>query len=208
MNEIRFDGNVNTLSIERLDRHRGLNPHVLQIVEAIVDHSNTMPVVPAETVKKAFFSKKFTDDEIESLDITLPLKCPLTLIRLKTPVRGLSCKHFSCFDSSSISILSNNARFIRCPNCNRDFTEAELVIDGFVQEILNNTDENVDEVTIDSNTGEWRIKPCGKEALESSGDEQSTLKIPRINEVLFQDDLYVPPIAPPGTSIVNAIVLD
>ena len=212
-----FNGQVNTLTVRRIGKNKNLKPHILQIVEATVDPEEwrrlygapAMPTVSAEEVKKVFFSNKTKNDEIESLDITLPLKCPLTMVRLRTPVRGSSCRHISCFDSSSIPFISRNARFLRCPNCNKDLLEADLVVDGFVQDILNKTEGNVDEVIIDSKTGEWRKKSCCSEILESSGEEQLMPKIPRIDESFIADDPKITfSNAPPGSSIANAIVLD
>ena len=218
VNTLRFNGYVNTLTVKRSVDHEGLNPHVFQIVEAIVDPEEwtklygtvTMATVSAESVKRVFFTNKVKNDDIESLDLTLPLKCPLTMVRLKTPVRGSNCKHLSCFDHSSLAFLLKNVHgFFRCPNCNKDVSETEIVIDGFVQDILSKTEGNVDEVTIDSKTGEWRVKTCSSNVLESSGEEQPMPKIPRMEEHFLSDDLkVVSSHALLGSSITNAIVLD
>ena len=217
MNMLRFDGFVNTLTVERSFDHMGKSPHVFQIVEAVVDleewtkqYGAAMPTVSAEVVKRIFFSDRSKSDDIESLDLTLPLKCPLTLVRLKTPVRGSNCGHLSCFDHSSLAFLLKNVHgFFRCPNCNKDLSEADLVIDGFVQDILSKTGENMDEVTIDSKTGEWRVNTCSSDVLESSGEEQPMPKIPRMEEPFVPDDANVTSSNnPPGSSITNAIVLD
>ena len=177
---LEFDGISNTLAIERMDLHKNLNPHVLQIVEAIVDPdewakltgTTKWPVVPADSVKKAFFKKKSKNDDIESIGITLPLKCPLTMVRIEIPVRGSKCKHLACFDSGAIGLLNRNARFFPCPNCNKELSEENLVIDGYVQDILRKTENNVDDVCIDSRTGEWRINTSGSGVLKSSVEEE------------------------------------
>ena len=189
-----FNGAINTLSVERMDLHKDLKPHVLQIVEAIVDPdewakqtgTTRWPVVSADSVKKAFFKKKTKDNDIESVGITLPLKCPLTMVRMRTPVRGSKCKHLTCFDSGAIPFLSKNARSFACPSCNKNLTEKGLVIDGYVQDILSKTESNVDDVTIDSKSGEWRINNCSSNVLESSEEDQMMPNIPRIDEPSVQ----------------------
>ena len=209
---LKFNGDVNILIIEMHIEHDNMKPHVFQIVEAIVDHEEwlriygTISMVSSETVKKALFQNKSNNDDIESLNITLSLKCPLKMVRMKKPVRGANCKHLSCFDSSSVTILCNNARSFKCPNCNIDLSEEELVIDGYVQEILKNTGEGVDEVIIDSTTGEWCTKSCSSEALESSGEEQPMPKIPRMYEPYVSDVIESSTLL--GSSITHAIKLE
>lgn len=222
-NYLRYNNETNILTIEVMDRHINVMPHVLQIVEADVDlekwarlYGTVSNVVSADLVKKTFFKSKpnkAASDDIESLDITLSLKCPLTMVRLKTPVRGSHCKHIACFDVSSLLLL-NQGRFFRCPCCNRDLCEADIIVDGYVQEILGKTNAGVEEVTIDSKTGEWRVKTDCSDVLESNDDGEVPLPPPKIlrrmdlETTVLEDIEVVSASGPPGSSVVNAIVLD
>ena len=41
-------------------------------------------------------------EEIQTLTkTTISLKCPLSLERIKIPVKGINCKHLQCFDLES-----------------------------------------------------------------------------------------------------------
>lgn len=51
--------------------------------------------------------------------LKIPIICSLTIERIKTPVRGIFCSHYQCFDLNSFLTLINssaNPRWI-CPIC-------------------------------------------------------------------------------------------
>ncbi len=60
----------------------------------------------------------------DSEDITcevlkIPIMCTLTIERIKTPVRGIFCSHYQCFDLSNFLVLTSssaNPRWL-CPLC-------------------------------------------------------------------------------------------
>lgn len=45
------------------------------------------------------------DDDICINDTRLPLQCPLSLARIKTPAKGKNCSHQKCFDLEVILLL-------------------------------------------------------------------------------------------------------
>lgn len=46
------------------------------------------------------------DDDICINDTRLPLQCPLSLSRIKTPAKGKHCSHQKCFDLEVILFIS------------------------------------------------------------------------------------------------------
>lgn len=115
-------------------------------------------IVSVDLVKQQFFNKS-NDSEVESLDIILSLKCPITLQRMERPVRGADCKHLACIDERSFNLLfSNNddkENGAKCPLCSELLDD--LVVCGYTLEIL--CKSGSDEVIIDAKTGEWKAVP-------------------------------------------------
>lgn len=108
-------------------------------------------------------------DGITTSAITMSLRCPFSLLRLATPVRSIACRHPQCFDRSSIDSTKTS---FKCPICGKDCTFFSLFVDGFVQELLTLT--HADEVTIDTETGEWRPVALDEKPLENSHEEEKS----------------------------------
>ena len=74
------------------------------------------------------------DDELEVVSGTVPLRDPLTMARIATPVRGKLCQHFACFDLQTY--LEYNAKHDSwgCPVCREleKVLEASQEDDDFV----------------------------------------------------------------------------
>lgn len=50
---------------------------------------------------------------------TVSLRCPLSLARLTTPVKGVDCTHLQCFDMGMFLAYARRSRKFVCPVCNR-----------------------------------------------------------------------------------------
>lgn len=56
---------------------------------------------------------------------TVSLRCPLSLARLTTPVKGVDCKHLQCFDIGMFLSYARRSRKFACPVCNRPTASPE-----------------------------------------------------------------------------------
>lgn len=88
----------------------------------------------------------------------LSLACPLSLARIRIPVRGFACCHLQCFDLK-VYVERNRAieavgKRWQCPVCSMRAVPDELVVDGFVEDTLNRCDESETCVTVQSD-GSW-----------------------------------------------------
>lgn len=101
---------------------------------------------------------KAADPDIEATSMVLSLKCPLSTLRMDTPVRGSSCRHNQCFDATSYLQLQEQAPTWLCPICNNSAPFANLVVDEFVLDILKNTPKSLDQITIEPD-GKWSTAP-------------------------------------------------
>ncbi|RCI02975.1 hypothetical protein CU098_006570 [Rhizopus stolonifer] len=96
----------------------------------------------------------YGDDEvvIEQPSIKLSLKCPVSLTKMKKPVKGDGCKHIDCFDlysylSLNTAILSNWL----CPHCSKSCTSLNLKHDLFFESLLNSLPKKVAEIEFKDN---------------------------------------------------------
>ena len=84
----------------------------------------------------------------------MSLKCPLSFTRIRTPCRGMACNHNQCFDATSYLQLQEQAPTWTCPVCSRSANWDNLVLDHYVQDILNTTSKDTEQVTVEPD-GNW-----------------------------------------------------
>ena len=103
------------------------------------------------------------------------------MVRMKSPVRSVLCKHFQCFDSSTGLVVNCNRTTWRCIICSIDTVITNYFIDGytrytcscsFVLDILTKA-QTADEVIVDTGTGEWHC-PSDRDATLPIGILQYT----------------------------------
>ncbi|KAJ3276560.1 SUMO ligase siz1 [Terramyces sp. JEL0728] len=99
-----------------------------------------------------------TDDECMMVVESMPLalNCPLTMTKMKQPVRSTHCKHLNCFDLDSwISSYATGAQYLNltCPVCSKHIELHTLNLDMVVRNIVDSTADNVRTVTIKPDGG-------------------------------------------------------
>ena len=90
--------------------------------------------------------------------MVLSLKCPISTLRMDTPVRASSCRHNQCFDVTSYLQMQEQAPTWLCPICNNAAPFSNLVVDEFVLDILKNTPKSLEQITIEPD-GKWSTAP-------------------------------------------------
>lgn len=118
--------------------------------------------------------KEAADPDIEVSSRVISLKCPLSYTRLQTPCRGTGCKHNQCFDATSYLQLQEQAPTWTCPQCNKPVPWHQLMLDHYVLDILNNTSEDTEQVTVEPDgswhMGEVKSNPIKKRKLNATPD--------------------------------------
>ncbi|KAI0068256.1 hypothetical protein BV25DRAFT_1793319 [Artomyces pyxidatus] len=94
------------------------------------------------------------DDDIVAGPQKMSLKCPLSYCRITTPCRSSQCVHPHCFDAMSWYSVNEQTTTWSCPICEKTINHEELIVDGYFDEILQNTTENVEDVMVEAD-GEW-----------------------------------------------------
>ncbi|PVG03348.1 hypothetical protein CPB86DRAFT_779686 [Serendipita vermifera] len=125
-------------------------------VDQLVDKLRTR-VEPKENVIAKMKLQQPEDDEVQAGPTKLALRDPLTYTRLNLPCRARSCVHLQCFDARCWYSMMEQTTTWLCPICDRQLDVNDLIIDGFVSDILKNVDEETDDVMVEPD-GEWHTE--------------------------------------------------
>ncbi|CAA0838789.1 RING/U-box superfamily protein [Striga hermonthica] len=94
------------------------------------------------------------DSEIIVGPSRISLNCPISFKKIKTPVKGHSCKHIQCFDFDNYVDINSRRPSWRCPHCNQHVSFTDIRIDQKMFKILKEAGSHVSNVTISSD-GSW-----------------------------------------------------
>lgn len=159
------------------------------------DITNSLYTVPS-TDAKALITKRLIGQSadgddlmvVDSDQLSLAVTCPLSFTLMNSPVRGKSCTHLECFDFKNFldsrprrrEWEPPNSDAWKCPICRGDARPGELVIDGFLVEVLNaikGGDLGVQDPRniVVKKDGSWEIKHEKENAVnEKSEDPANT----------------------------------
>ncbi|CAN1778307.1 E4 SUMO-protein ligase PIAL2 [Linum perenne] len=70
-----------------------------------------------------------TDSDVIEGPSRISLNCPISLSRIKIPVKGSSCKHLQCFDFGNYVEINSKRPSWRCPHCNQNVSYTDIRID-------------------------------------------------------------------------------
>ncbi|KAL3498910.1 hypothetical protein ACH5RR_041642 [Cinchona calisaya] len=131
------------------------------------------------------------DSEVIEGPSRISLNCPISFRRIRTPVKGHSCKHLQCFDFDNYMDINSKRPSWRCPHCNHHCCCTDIRIDQNMVKVLKEVGENVSDVIISSD-GSWK-------AIMESDDhaEKGQDKFPNVE----QDE----PTRPDSTSLSNGL---
>ncbi|RYP07267.1 hypothetical protein DL765_009219 [Monosporascus sp. GIB2] len=111
-------------------------------------------------------SRAANDPDVVATSQVLSLRCPLSYTRLMTPCRSILCSHIQCFDANSYLQLQEQGPQWVCPVCNKPAPFENLAVDEYVRDILENTSESQEQVTIEPD-GQWRTQAGESEPRRS-----------------------------------------
>ncbi|XP_073130051.1 uncharacterized protein [Henckelia pumila] len=113
-----------------------------------------------------------SDSEIIEGPSRISLNCPISFKRIKTPVKGYSCKHIQCFDFGNYVDINSRVPSWRCPHCNQYVCFTDLRIDRKMVKILEEVGANDTEVIFASD-GSWNVVTGTDDSIQKSVDEIS-----------------------------------
>ncbi|EPQ60617.1 hypothetical protein GLOTRDRAFT_68408 [Gloeophyllum trabeum ATCC 11539] len=123
-------------------------------VEQLVDRLQKGKYKSREDVLAQMKQTASEDDDIVAGAQKMSLKCPLSYMRIRTPTRSAACVHHQCFDATSWFSMMEQTTTWLCPVCERVLNVEELIVDGYFDDILKRTSEDVEDVIVEAD-GEW-----------------------------------------------------
>ncbi|CAI0414704.1 unnamed protein product [Linum tenue] len=95
------------------------------------------------------------DSDIIEGPSRISLNCPISFSRIKTPIKGSSCKHLQCFDFGNYVEINSKRPSWRCPHCNQNVSYADIRVDQNIFKVLKEVGENITHVNISAD-GSWK----------------------------------------------------
>ncbi|KAJ7225563.1 PINIT domain-containing protein [Mycena pura] len=160
---IRLNTASNKVEMIYVDSQQPLQPKkyylVVQLVEVVAVDSLVQELKKTGyksslDIRREMVSSMTVDDDIVAGPQKMSLKCPLSYMRVNVPCRSRKCTHSQCFDATSwFSVMEQTTTWL-CPVCERTLDCNDLIIDGYFDEILQQSPESVEDVVVEAD-GEW-----------------------------------------------------
>ncbi|GAA5893200.1 hypothetical protein JCM6882_003911 [Rhodosporidiobolus microsporus] len=127
------------------------------------------------------------DDEIEATALGVSLRDPLSFARMDVPIRSVHCGHISCFDAETWFEINEQTPTWACPICSRTLKVEDMIVDGYLQNILKICNDDVDEVRVEPD-GTWRSDDDKHGTAKPRTAPTSTANTSSRNTPLGRDD--------------------
>ncbi|KAF7310866.1 MIZ zinc finger protein [Mycena chlorophos] len=132
---------------------------MVQLVEVVAVESLVQNLVEkgsksSHEIRSEMVNALAIDDDIVAGSQKMSLKCPLSYMRVTTPCRSRKCPHSQCFDATSWFTVMEQTTTWLCPVCERILDPADLIVDGYFDEILKSSPDSVEDVIVEAD-GEW-----------------------------------------------------
>ncbi|ONK68034.1 uncharacterized protein A4U43_C05F6500 [Asparagus officinalis] len=108
-----------------------------------------------EYVQPAITATDTGDPEIIEGSSRISLNCPISLSRIRTPVKGYLCRHHQCFDYDNFLEINSKRPLWHCPCCNQPSSFIDLRIDQNMVKILKDMTVDTTYVVISAD-GLWK----------------------------------------------------
>ncbi|KAI0669812.1 PINIT domain-containing protein [Trametes maxima] len=126
-------------------------------VNQLIDRLRKGKFKPRSEILAAMKKSVADDDEIIAGHQKMSLKCPLSYMRIATPCRSSACVHPQCFDAVSWYSVMEQTTTWMCPVCEKVLNVEDLIIDGYFDDILKHTPEDVEDVIVEAD-GQWHTE--------------------------------------------------
>lgn len=126
-------------------------------VDQLIDRLKKGKYKSKEEILGKMIQAASIDDDIVAGHQKMSLKCPLSYMRISTPCRSALCVHSQCFDALSwFSVMEQTTTWL-CPVCEKLLNVEDLIVDGYFDEILKSTSEDVEDVIVEAD-GQWHTE--------------------------------------------------
>lgn len=182
-NEIRVSGQDSRSFVVAIRHARS------QTVEQVIEkwksssRSENSRLGQGSAKKRRVESQPINDDDIVEIGSIVSLRCPLSQLRMTTPVRFKSCDHSGSFDLEWFLRSQKSIKTWSCPYCRKLGSLYDIVLDEEVHQILVEITEqgldDVDSIEVQAD-GSWKpyVEKDNREGRDS----------PRIKKVCIRNE--------------------
>ncbi|SCU88713.1 LAMI_0D11078g1_1 [Lachancea mirantina] len=125
---------------------------VEEILKTVLDHPKIVKLATLQYLKKSIGEDE--DQDLVATSTVMTLQCPISYCRMKYPCKSLQCQHLQCFDAMSFILSQQQIPTWQCPVCQKVLKIEDLAICEFVDEVIKQCDEEVEQIEISSD-GSW-----------------------------------------------------
>ena len=140
---------------------------------------------------KAMIIDKLNDNDadIASTNLKVTVSCPLGKMRMRVPVRPVTCQHLQCFDAATFLQMNERKPTWNCPVCDSKAFYNDLQIDGYFQEVLEskNLPEEENDIILETD-GSWKTPPKDEEAEKAAAAAAKKAEEKDIDCIDLSDD--------------------
>ncbi|ETO03884.1 hypothetical protein RFI_33518, partial [Reticulomyxa filosa] len=126
------------------------------------------------------------EDDVCVGQTKVSLRCPLSIIRIQTPVRGCHCIHPQCLDLESYLAFSHRTGNWQCPVCTQPLKFEELCVDYKMMQILKNTTDDIDTVRLNPD-GTYQIVTLQEQIAEDEKCKDIRKKKRTFSQIMASD---------------------
>ncbi|XVF13058.1 hypothetical protein REPUB_Repub08aG0175000 [Reevesia pubescens] len=130
--------------------------HYIIVIAFMSMESSPDTSVLQDYVRSGDVAPNSEDSDIIEGPSRISLKCPISKTRIKTPVKGLACKHLQCFDFNNYVDINSRRPSWRCPHCNQHVCYTDIRVDQNMVKVLKEVAEDVSDVIISAD-GSWKV---------------------------------------------------
>jgi hypothetical protein len=125
--------------------------------ERVINQSSNDPSASRKKMMQSFQNS----DDIACMEDELSLRCKISMARIRTPAKGLNCRHLQCFDLDTFLEFARRHSNWLCPNCDQPLCASDLRVDALFKQAL---------VSVSPEADRCRVLPDGTfaEAEEKS----------------------------------------
>ncbi|SCW02841.1 LAFE_0F15456g1_1 [Lachancea fermentati] len=126
-----------------------------KLLEEVLRHPKIVTPATLQYLKETLNEDE--DDDLVTTSTVMTLKCPISYCRMKYPAKSVHCRHLQCFDALWFIQAQQQIPTWQCPVCQKKIKIQDLAICEFVDNIIRNCDDEVEQVEISSD-GSWVAK--------------------------------------------------
>ncbi|KAK2664162.1 hypothetical protein Ddye_002736 [Dipteronia dyeriana] len=130
------------------------NGHYVVVV-AFMSMASSLEIPVLQDYLQSGITIQDSDSDLIEGPSRISISCPISYTRIRTPVKGHSCKHLQCFDFSNFVEINSRRPSWRCPHCNQHVCYTDIRVDQNMVKVLREVGENVTDVIISAD-GSWR----------------------------------------------------